>query len=92
MHESYKKWLDDGQPKMFCKCSRHEEIIIKENHKWNGIPQYVNGHNKGGLGKHHSIESKKKISDNNIGQPCSEDTKQKISKANKGKVSPNKDK
>ncbi len=46
MHENYKKWLDDGCPKIFCKCGCEGEIIINEGHKYEGIPKYFRGHNK----------------------------------------------
>lgn len=45
MHETYKKWLDGGKPKVICKCGCGEEITIKEFHKWYGIPKYLPGHN-----------------------------------------------
>jgi len=44
MHKSYKKWLDDGCPKLYCECLCHGEIIIKNYCKWYGIPKYINGH------------------------------------------------
>jgi hypothetical protein len=44
MHELYQKWLDDGCPKVYCKCPCHAEIIIKKYHKYYGIPKYINGH------------------------------------------------
>lgn len=45
MHESYKKWLDDGQPKVYCNCGCDEEIVIKDYYKWYGISKYILGHN-----------------------------------------------
>jgi len=46
MHESYKKWLEDGCPKVYCQCLYHEEIIITNNYKYRGIPKYISGHRK----------------------------------------------
>jgi len=43
--ESYQKWLDNGQPKIFCKCGCNREIIIKEYCIYCGIPEYLYGHN-----------------------------------------------
>ncbi len=48
MHESYQKWLDDAQPKVYCQCSCNDEIIIKNHHKYAGIPKYLSGHNSRG--------------------------------------------
>lgn len=42
--KSYEKWLNDGQPKIFCQCSCNKEIIIIKSHKYDGIPQYLRGH------------------------------------------------
>jgi len=75
MHDSYKKWLDDGQPKVYCDCGCNKEIVIKRHHKWRGIPKYISGHNttksewkKGHIswnqGLHWSNEIKQKIRDN----------------------------
>lgn len=46
MHNSYKKWLEDGKPKVYCQCQYHEEISVKSHHSWCGIPKYIHGHNK----------------------------------------------
>jgi len=53
MHESYKKWLEDGCPKVFCECSCGNEIIIIKRHEQYGIPKYIKGH--GRKNKHYSI-------------------------------------
>jgi len=45
MHETYKKWLDDNCPKVYCNCPCHQEIIVKKHHSWYGIPKYIRGHN-----------------------------------------------
>lgn len=44
MHESYKKWLENGKPKVFCSCGCDEEIIIKSHHKYYGIAKYIRQH------------------------------------------------
>lgn len=48
------------------------------------------GEKNGMYGKHHSLETRKKISENNpkimLGKHLSEESKEKISKANKGKI------
>jgi len=44
MHETYKKWLDDGCPKVICGCGCNKEIVIKDFHKKYGIPKYIRGH------------------------------------------------
>lgn len=61
MHKSYKKWLDDGKPKVFCACGCGKEIIIKEHNKRYGIPKYLKGHYI------RSNETKQKNSNNNVG-------------------------
>lgn len=47
--ESYIKWLQEGMPKIYCKCGCNQEIIITKNHKSNSIPDYINGHNRRGI-------------------------------------------
>jgi len=42
--DSYKQWLENGQPKVFCACTCGGEIIIKRHHQWVGIPKYIRGH------------------------------------------------
>jgi len=44
MHETYKKWLDDGCPKVICSCGCNQEIIIKNHHKYQGIPKNIHYH------------------------------------------------
>jgi len=94
MHESYKKWLEDGCPKVFCGCPCHDEIIITKNHKWNGIPKYMNCHspnmkiwksgnipwNKGLVGVQASHIPWNK------GVPQTEEHTRKISEANKNQI------
>ncbi len=105
IHESYQKWLDDGKPKMYCQCSNHEEIVIKESHKNNGVPKYILGHNSMGeknpmYGKKdenhpmyktpRSEETKRKIGDKNRGRCPSNETKIKQSERRKGRFTGNK--
>jgi len=45
MHKTYKKWLEDGCPKVICHCGCNEEVIIKKYYSWYGIPKYIHGHN-----------------------------------------------
>ncbi len=66
MHESYKKWLDDGKPKIICQCGCNKEIIIKDYCYWNGIPKYINGHQC--IGKPCSEETKEKIRKTKFGE------------------------
>jgi len=94
MHESYIKWLNNGCAKVYCECSKHEEIIITKNHKYNGIPRYIRGHQLHGVnhpmyGKHQSIESRIKIGEGNKNKIISEEVRKKISK---GMIGINKDK
>jgi len=87
MHESYKKWLNDGCPKVICSCGCNGEIIIKEYHKYYGIPKYINGHNRGAFGKPKSKEHIQKIRISKLGKsswnkgiPWNKKTKEKISR------------
>ncbi len=82
MHESYKKWLDEGSPKVYCSCGCDKEIIIKpRTHKYDGIPKYINGHhtpwNKDKT-KVYSEETLQKMRNARLGKHLSEETKQKI--------------
>lgn len=56
------------------------------------ISQKVSGENNGMYGKHHSAESKKKMSDAKSGKPLSEEHKRKISESEKGKITSEKTK
>jgi len=74
----------------FCKCGCGKKIVIKRHHKYYGIPKYIIGHHtKDGnhpmLGKHHTTNSKEKISNNNKWNHHSPETEFK-----KGQVSWNK--
>lgn len=44
MHETYKMWLDNNCPKIFCQCNCGQEIIVKKRHKYRGIPKCLLGH------------------------------------------------
>jgi len=59
MCDSYKQWLNNGCPKVYCNCGCGKEIIITKWHKSNGIPNYICGHS--GRGKFRSIETKQKM-------------------------------
>ncbi len=65
MHESYKKWLDDGCPKVICNCGCGKEIIIKQFHKYRDIPKHLKNHDK------RNKPCK--------GHPCSKETKEQLS-------------
>jgi len=45
MHSTYKEWLDNNCPKVFCHCGCNEELIVSKWWKHDGIPQYIRGHN-----------------------------------------------
>jgi hypothetical protein len=85
MRYFYKEWKKLDKPKIFCKCGCNQEIIIKENHKYNGIPEYISGHNKAHLRHYHSEETKKKWSEKRKGKKLSKETKRKLSEKNNGK-------
>lgn len=68
IHESYERWIKEGQPKIFCECKCENEIIIKEYYKEHGIPKYIHGHNKPHKGKTFDEQYRKKLSDSHIGQ------------------------
>jgi len=90
MHETYKKWLDDNCPKVYCQCGCNEEIIIQKHHEYYGIPKYIRGHSSKGknhplFGKHHSKETIEKISGknhHNFGKHHSKETIEKMSGEN----------
>jgi len=96
MHPTYKKWLEDGKPKVFCQCPDHEEIVITKWYKYNGISKYIRGHNNKGkennsmYGKHHSKESIEKMSKVKEGKHPSKETIEKMSKAKEGNIPWNK--
>lgn len=52
-----------------CKCGCGGEIVIKSWHKWRGIPAYLHGHCKNGLGSKRSEESKEKNRQAHLGKP-----------------------
>ncbi len=66
MHESYKIWLKNGCPKIFCICGCGGEIIIKKSHKYNGICKYLKGHFW--RGRHHTEETIQKQHDIKTGK------------------------
>jgi len=86
MHETYKKWLDDDCPIVICQCGCNEEIVVKNHHKYYGIPKYISSH------RTKSKEIRQKMSDAKKGKhwKLSEKTKQKMSDAKKGQIPWNK--
>jgi len=67
MFKSYKEWVKDGSPKIFCDCPCHQEIIIKLRNCYRGMPRFIRGHNSRGInhpmyGKHHTDTMKNKSS------------------------------
>lgn len=79
-------------PGKLCKCGCGQEIIIKRNHKWRGIPDFIHGHssriNNPMSGKHPSEETRHKLRTAKIGwispmkgRKSSEETKRKLSEA-----------
>jgi len=88
MHESYKKWLEDGKPKVYCGCGCDGEIVITINNKYNGIPKYISGHNC--CGHPRSDITKKKISEGNKGKKRSKEVRQKMSESHFGNIPWNK--
>lgn len=87
MRESYKRWLEEGCPKVFCGCSKREEIVITKQHKYDGIPKYIRGHGKGRLGTSCSEKTKQKLREKNLGKKKSKESKIKLS--NSAKINPN---
>ncbi len=91
MHKSYKIWLENGCHKVYCKCGCDKEIIIKNHHKYAGIPIYIIGHgNKGKI--IHTKKSKNKISMGNSGKHPTKEAKQKMSEKKMGYIPWNKGK
>lgn len=39
-------WLEREQGKHFCHCGCEQEIKIRPEHRYKGIPKYVKGHNR----------------------------------------------
>ncbi len=68
MHESYKKWLEDGCPKIYCICGCKKEIVILEYCKKDGMPKYIKNHNKPAKGCIRSEETKQKIRNTLLGK------------------------
>lgn len=90
MRYNYEEWLKNGCPKIFCKCGCEQEIIVKKRpHKYDGIPEYISGHNS--RGRLQSEETKRKRSLKfmgnklNLGVKFSDDHKRKISESLKNK-------
>jgi len=65
---------------VLCACGCGQEVIQK--YSWY-ICRYINGHNS--LGKYHSEETKRKISQSHKGMLASEETKKKLSESHKDK-------
>ncbi len=75
MTYNYQEWIKNGKPKIFCKCECNEEIIIKNIHKYNNIPEYINGHqswgkNNGMFGKIHTEKTKQKMKESKSQNPA----------------------
>jgi len=83
MHDSYKKWLEDKCPKIYCQCICNGEIVIKPYCSWHGIPKYISGHNP------HSEEIKEKMRIRHTGKHPSEETLKKLRIANSRENNPN---
>lgn len=60
-----------------CKCGCGGQIKIKKNHKYSGIPFYINGH--GFKGKKHTKEARQKQREESIGKIIPQEVRQKIS-------------
>jgi len=64
--------------KKYCKCGCGKEIEIKPHHKYHGIPDFINGHNTKINNPMNNEESRKKVSESQIGKKLSEETKEKM--------------
>lgn len=92
-------WMEIEKIKhILCECGCGRELEIKPYHIFEGIPKFIPGHSKSFKGKHHSEESKQKISDSRIGKyggenhsmygkHHSEEAKKRMSDAHIGKYS-----
>lgn len=74
-----------------CLCGCKQEITMKPYHKRYGVPKYISGHNSKGetnplYGKHHSKETKRKISISEMGKYIPEEVRKKMSESHKGKI------
>ena len=67
-----------------CACGCGGQIEIKEKHRKNKIPKYINGHSRKNIKM--AEEQKMKIRLANIGKKRTEETKSKIKKARSGQV------
>jgi len=77
MHTTYKEWIENGKPKVICKCGCGEEVVVKDFHKYYGIPKYINGHQVRDIRQKISDANKGRVAWNK-GIPHTEETKQKI--------------
>lgn len=74
----------------FCACGCGNRIKTREYHKYYGVPKYICGHNPttsySMLGKHHTKETKRKMSKSQKGRKHTEKSKREISKTLIGHV------
>ena len=83
------KFISNNSNKFLCQCGCGEFITVKSFHKRIGIPKFIKGHssrvNNPMSGRHHSEETRKKLSAAHLGKPFSEEHKRKLSESQKGK-------
>jgi len=76
MIENWNKYKDlEYYPNRFCICDCGGRIKVQKQHKYNGIPKYLPGHNR--KNKSNSKEHNKKISESLMGHTVTEETKKR---------------
>ena len=94
------EFLEKNTNKYLCKCGCGYHIKIIKQHFYVGIPSLIKNHGQKGnkkygspgnknpmYGKHHTKETKEKISKKNLGKVCTREHRERIGQANKGKPS-----
>ena len=60
-----------------CRCGCNQEIPFRKSHKYDGIPDYINGHNARGMKYTRTDKTKRRLSLVGNGRVASKETRKK---------------